>query len=151
MSAWGRSKSVVPALDHQFPLHTGDRTFEIITGGLFIFPVSCITRATGAADTQHPVVRGRVRYAMYALFTRANRHAQGSTIWNIAYVFRFIVRGGLLQGDRACAERFEQDRNPAAVALGKASQVCAAARQVYPRASGLSPHPEGNSQRSVST
>ena len=27
--------------------------------------------------------------AMYALFTKANRHAQGSTIWNIAYVFTF--------------------------------------------------------------
>jgi hypothetical protein len=34
-----------------------------------------------------------------------------------------IVRAGLPQGDRACAEPFEQDRNSAAVALGKASQV----------------------------
>ena len=34
-----------------------------------------------------------------------------------------IVRAGLPQGDRACAEPFEQDRNSAAVALGKASRV----------------------------
>jgi hypothetical protein len=27
--------------------------------------------------------------AMYALFIKANRDAQGSTIWNIAYVFTF--------------------------------------------------------------
>jgi hypothetical protein len=33
--------------------------------------------------------------AMYALFTKANRNAQGSTVWNIAYVFTFtwIVAG----------------------------------------------------------
>jgi hypothetical protein len=33
--------------------------------------------------------------ALYALFTKANRDAQGSTIWNIAYVFTFtwIVAG----------------------------------------------------------
>ena len=27
--------------------------------------------------------------AMYALFTKANRDAQGSTVWNIAYLFTF--------------------------------------------------------------
>ena len=33
--------------------------------------------------------------AMYALSTKANRHAQGSTVWNIAYAFTFtwIVAG----------------------------------------------------------
>jgi hypothetical protein len=33
--------------------------------------------------------------ALYALFTKANRDVQGSTIWNIAYVFTFtwIVAG----------------------------------------------------------
>src|SRR4029077_5881574 len=49
-------KAEVRALDHQFPLHTGDRTFEIVTGGLSGF------NSTILRMNQHPT---RSRHASF--------------------------------------------------------------------------------------
>jgi hypothetical protein len=46
--------------------------------------------------------------AVYALFTRANRHAQGSTIWNIAYVFTFTwIVAGIMSNPKHVLDWFD--------------------------------------------
>ena len=46
--------------------------------------------------------------AMYALFTKANRDAEGSTIWNIAYVFTFTwIVAGMMSNHRDVLDWFD--------------------------------------------
>ena len=46
--------------------------------------------------------------AMYALFIKANRDAQGSTIWNIAYVFTFAwIVAGMMSNPKHVLDWFD--------------------------------------------
>jgi len=46
--------------------------------------------------------------AMYALSTKANRDAQGSTIWNIAYVFTFTwIVAGMMSNPKHVLDWFD--------------------------------------------
>jgi hypothetical protein len=46
--------------------------------------------------------------ALYALFTKASRDAQGVTIWDIAYVFTFIwIVAGMMSNPRHLLEWFD--------------------------------------------
>jgi hypothetical protein len=46
--------------------------------------------------------------AMYALFINANRDAQGSTIWNIAYVFTFTwIVAGMMSNPKHVLDWFD--------------------------------------------
>ena len=46
--------------------------------------------------------------AMYALFTKANRDAQGSTIWNIAYAFTFPwILAGMMSDHKHVLDWFD--------------------------------------------
>jgi uncharacterized membrane protein len=46
--------------------------------------------------------------AMYALFIKANRDAQGSTIWNIAYVFTFTwIIAGMMSNPKHVLDWFD--------------------------------------------